>query len=387
MTTVDHTLVSDPAEVGIVPQRLERLLTRINREIDEGVLPSCQLALAKDGKLVVFTTLGDATNETSYVIYSATKPIVAMSLLLLVQEGAVGLDVPVGELIPEFATNGKEAITLEQTMLHEGGFPRAPLGPPAWFDREGRLATFGKWKLNWEPGTKYEYHPTSAHWVLAEVIERISGIDPRKFVADRVTGPLGLPRLSLGLAEDQQHASARQELRGEENTPDELEAAIGVRALPVTEVTDAALMNFNDPATRALGVPGGGGVSTAADLALFYQHMLHDPTGTWKPDVLADATGNVRNRLPDLMGTPAERTVAFHTAGDDGKSYMRGMGRTVSPRAFGHNGAAGQLAWADPGTGLSLTYLTNGIDRNYLRQNRRNTAINSLAADCTRPLD
>ncbi|MDX6582938.1 MAG: hypothetical protein QOI10_2122, partial [Solirubrobacterales bacterium] len=59
----------------------------------------------------------------------------------------------------------------------------------------------------------------------------------------------------------------------------------------------------------------------------------------------------------------------------------------VSPKAFGHNGAAGQLAWGDPETGLSLAYCTNGIDRHTLRQGRRGVAISSLAAQCTQPVE
>jgi CubicO group peptidase (beta-lactamase class C family) len=64
---------------------------------------------------------------------------------------------------------------------------------------------------------------------------------------------------------------------------------------------------------------------------------------------------------------------------------MRAFGRTVSPRAFGHAGAGGQLAWADPESGLSLCYLTNGLDRNPLREGKRGVAIASLAGLCTTP--
>ena len=67
-------------------------------------------------------------------------------------------------------------------------------------------------------------------------------------------------------------------------------------------------------------------------------------------------------------------------AGDDGKAAFRGFGRAVSPRAFGHNGAGGQVAWADPDNGLSFCYLTNGLDANVLRQGRRGTSLSSKAA-------
>ena len=125
----------------------------------------------------------------------------------------------------------------------------------------------------------------------------------------------------------------------------------------------------------------------ASDLARFYQALLHDPLGLWEPALLADTTGRVRNRLPDrLTGVPANRTLGLVQAGDDGQSAMRGMGRTVSARAFGHNGAAGQIAFADPETGLSFGYCTNGIDADVIRQWRRVSSIASKAGACTTPL-
>jgi CubicO group peptidase (beta-lactamase class C family) len=243
-----------------------------------------------------------------------------------------------------------------------------------------------RWRLNWEPGTAYEYHPTSAHWVLAEIIDRVTGSDNRDEVQRRITDPLGLPRV-LGIPEgpDQDGIAALVKV-GELATPEEIKAAFGVAELPVTEVTPEALLGFNDPATRAVGVPGGGGCMRAADLALFYQGLLHNPGGFLPEEVLRDATSRVRNNLPDrLSGVPANRGLGVVLAGDDGKSNMRGLGRTVSPGAFGHNGAAGQLAWGDPASGLSLGYTTNGVDLHVVREPRRGTAIGSLAALCTTP--
>jgi hypothetical protein len=72
-----------------------------------------------------------------------------------------------------------------------------------------------------------------------------------------------------------------------------------------------------DPAVQAVGVPGGGGVMTAADLALYYQAVLHNPGEMWRPDVITDVRSNVRNRLPDVLsGVPANRTLGLVQAGD-----------------------------------------------------------------------
>ena len=369
---------------------VNKLLERARREVDDGLLPSAQIALAHNGEIVAEEAFGDATLDTRYCIFSATKPFVASVMWTLMADGDVDVSRKVTDYFPEFASDdganeagppGKPDITVEQVMLHTSGFPYAPMGPPTWSDRDARVAKMAGWRLNWEPGTRYEYHPTSAHWVLAEIIDRVTGGDYRDEVEKRITGPAGLPRI-LGLARDDQDGIADLVLVGEPATPDELEAAFGVRELPTTEVTDDVVVRFNDPDVRTVGVPGGGGFARARDLALFYQELLHNSHGIWDPEILADATGRVRNNLPDPAGVPANRALGVIVAGDDGRSNLRGMGRTVSPRAFGHNGAGGQLAWVDPATGLSLGYTTNGYDRHEVREPRRGTAISSIAAGC-----
>ena len=370
MTTLDRSAV-------------DALLARANRDIESGLLPSCQLAIALDGEVLVHEGFGEAGLDTRYTIFSATKPFIASMVWQLLGEGSVTPDQPVADLIPEFGSNGKEEITLDHVLQHTAGFPHAPLGPPLWDTHEGRREAFSQWRLNWPVGTRYEYHPTSAHWVLAEVVHAVTGEDHTDALRTRVLEPLGLTSFVLGPSPEQQTGIADLALVGEPVDPDELEALIGMREIPVGEVTDEALLNLNTPAARAIGLPGGGGISNAADVTLFYQALLHDSKGLWDPDVLRDVTSVVRNMMPDpWFGTPANRTRGLIVAGDDGRSNMRGMGRTVSPLAFGHNGAAGQVAWADPATGLSFCYLTNGRDLNIIRENRRTTAIASLAAVC-----
>jgi CubicO group peptidase (beta-lactamase class C family) len=355
------------------------LLDRARREVDDGLLPSAQVALAYEGEIVAFETFGDATNDSRYVVFSATKAFVAGVMWRLVGDGLVDVSQRVVDVVPEFGTNGKDVITIEQVMLHTSGFPTAPLRPLQGATSAGRVEAFQKWRLSWEPGTAFEYHPTSAHWVLAEIIERVTGRDFRDVVRTSVTEPAGLP-VVLG---DTGHRAATLVPVGEPASADELEAAFGVRSIDRGEVTTEALVMLNDPDVQRVGMPGGGGVMRACDLALFYQAVLHNPGEMWRPDVLDDARRRVRNNMPGRIDRiPANRTLGLIQAGDDGLSHARGMGRTVSPLTIGHNGAYGQLAWGDPVSGLSLGYCTNGLDEHDVRVPRRGSAISSRAGVC-----
>jgi CubicO group peptidase (beta-lactamase class C family) len=157
---------------------------------------------------------------------------------------------------------------------------------------------------------------------------------------------------------------------------------------PETEVTEDAILGFNNPIVRESGVPGGGGIMTAGELAIFYQALLHNDLVAggqqiWKPAVLKEA---LRVRSGDyfdpIFKYKCNRALGVIVAGNDGFSNYRGFGRTTSANAFGHGGAGGQIGWADPATGISLGYCTNGYDRNDIRQGRRGVAISSLAAVC-----
>jgi CubicO group peptidase (beta-lactamase class C family) len=370
------------AGTGTKSTEVEKLLIRAQREIDQGLLPGCQLAIARNGELELFEAFGEATLDSRFVMFSATKAFVASLMWVHIADGLVDVSLPVAEYIPEFATSGKEGITVEQVMLHTSGFPHAPLGPPEWSTREGRVAAFAKWRLNWDPGSTYEYHPTSAHWVLAEISDRVSGRPYCDLLEERITGPIGIDRM-LGVPEAEQPAIDELRNVGEEATPDELEAVLGVRELPMTTVTPEGLLSLGAPAARALGVPGGGGFARASDVVTFYQALLRNPGELWEPSVLADATGTVRNPLPERWtGVTANRSLGLVIAGDDGKSNLRGFGHTNSGRTFGHNGAGGQIAWADPESGISFCYLTNGMDQHVIRQGRRGIALSSRAAVC-----
>jgi len=371
----------DPRPVS--PAKVERLLERVRREVDEGLAPAVQIAVARHGELIVDETIG-APSGSRFVVFSATKALVAGAIWRLIDRGDVEVGAPVASYLPEFGTNGKEVVTVEQVLTHTGGFPMAPLGPPRWNTRESRREALSRWRLTLVPGETFLYHPTSGHWVLGEIISEITGLDHADAIEALVTEPLGLGRL-LGIPLDDQDGIVESVATGQRPTPEEMEAtfgfAIDIDTLIPPDVAVNALLTLNDPDARRIGVPGGGGVMRAADLALLYQGFLHNPDGLWSPEILEAGTAVARVTLPDWAGVPSNRTLGLILATDDGFADRRSFGRTASPRAFGHPGAGGQLAFADPQTGLSVGYATAGLDQNLIREGKRTIALASLAAD------
>jgi len=377
------TAASDPAEVGIDPIALDALRERIRTEHEAGRMPAAQFAVAREGEVIWTESFGAATDTTRFSVFSCTKALIAGVVWQLIGEGSLRTDTRAIELIPGFGASGRTPewmaqVTLEHLLTHTSGFPGAPLAAPRWADRQQRIEVFGRWHAQWEPGTHFQYHPTAAHWVVAEMIAVVEGRDHRDVVRERIIEPLGLRGIDFGPAEDDQDDVAELVDVGQAPTREEIAAVFGEVEFDLGEVTPEALLIFNDPAVRRVGVPGAGAISTAAALASYYQALLHDPAGLWDPEVLADGTGHIRCTLPNPdLGFPSNRTLGLILAGDDGLARFRGMGATTSPRAFGHNGAAGQIAWADPATGVSFALVTSGIDRNFLREARR---IVSLAS-------
>lgn len=219
-------------------------------------------------------------------------------------------------------------------------------------------------------GARHPLHvpPRVGARVLADVLEVVTGSDFRDYVRHELLDPLGLPSLQLGTPEADQGDVLDVHMVGEPPEPD-------------AEVsTEADLLAHNDPAFRAVGQPGGGAIGRAGDLAMYYQALLANPQGFWDPDVLRAGTTEIACALFDpMLGVAANRTLGLVCAGDDGHASVRGFGAATSAHAFGHMGAGGQIAWADPATGISFAFLTNGLERDPWRAGARGHGLSTRA--------
>jgi CubicO group peptidase (beta-lactamase class C family) len=254
--------------------------------------------------------------------------------------------------VPEFAANSKGDITLHQVLTHQAGYPSARPGAEVWSDHALLRRRVCDFELEWWPGSRVHYHGASAHWTCAVLIEAVTGRDYREFIRTEVLDPLGLDDIYVGVPADVQNRCA--DMHAIEDG-----RLVGLGSKPGASLDERQ----NEAAFRAAGVPGGGGYATAAALTAFYQMLVAGGTlnGTrlFSPRLIQFVTRNqVGDRVDESFGIPMHRALGPHVRGTT--THIRGLGSIATPGTFGHGGAGSSYSWADPESGLSFTYLTNG---------------------------
>jgi len=345
---------SNPEALGLDPRRLDRLCATIERHVGEGRHPGAQLAVARRGKLALHRSFGQARvgedaapvdGRSLFLLYSNTKVVTAAALWTLVEDGLLRFSDTVAEHVPGFEAHGKGGVTVHQLLTHQGGFPSAIVPEEAWEDRELLRRTVCGFTLEWTPGSRVVYHPASAHWTAAVLIEALAGEDFRAFIRRRVVAPLGLEdELFVGLP-DGEHGRAAAIY----DPPEE-----GGRFPP--------RMPENTAAGRRAGIPGGGGYGSARAMAAFYQMMLAGGAlggaRVLSPRMVEYATRDFTgDRLDEYMGLPMHRGLGPHSRGET--LVSRGLGTIAHPRTFGHGGVGSSYCWADPASGVSFAFLSN----------------------------
>jgi len=370
---------------GIREDGVTALSERVQREIDAGRITAAQFAIARDGEVLATRAFGAATPDSRFVIFSATKALVAMALLPHLEDGSLELTAKVASIIPGFGEHGKGEVTVLQLLTMQGGFPWAPIGPKQWRTSAGRREAFASWHLDWPAGTRTEYHPLSAHWVIAELIEALNERPYADVVHERITAPAGVDRL-LGAAPGGGVGSPHGPVVpvraiGEHPGADDprlIEAFGRPELVPKVVIELDQLLFLNDPRSQAAAIPGGGAIAHATDIVRVYQSFLRNDT-PWQRDAIC----TIRNgSLSATDGLPANRTIAGVVAGHDGYHDLRWF--PAAPRAFGHHGAGGQLCWLEPDSGMSFCFLHDTLDQDPGAELLRCREINALALACAR---
>lgn len=357
---------TQPADVGMSQSRLDRVVDCLQAETGSGHVTSASICVARHGRIVLhrgFGRLSDQTDapptepDTIYILASISKPIAVCGVMLLVERGDVVLSHRVQRYLPEFEGAHKEKARVWHLLSHCSGLPdqlpenrelRRSHAPLSQFVT-GALRT----PLLFEPGTGFGYQSMGT-LLAGEIAERVTGRRLRDFLRDEIFEPLGMTRTTLGLGELSVEQTAIYQTG------------------PETE--DLRSWGPNTRYWRDIGHPWGGMHSTTGDLAILLQAFLdggaYRSMRLFSPTTVAAMTRDHNGGIgaPWGLGWALRDSRVWNSFGDLG-----------SAPTFGHVGATGTVAWADPERHLLCALLTtrSAGDRDGFLLNRISNMVQS----------
>ena len=193
---------------GTCHETFKTVRTAFEKNFTEGDLgASC--AVVVDGETVVDLWGGTSDvagnspweRDTIVNVWSTTKTMAALCVLMLHDRNALDVDQPVADHWPEFAANGKEGVLVSHLLSHSAGLPGfdAPISEDQLFDWDYVCTGLAAQEPWWEPGTMSAYHSMTQGWLLGEVLRRVDGRTLGTFFAEEVAGPTGAD-FHIGLA-------------------------------------------------------------------------------------------------------------------------------------------------------------------------------------------
>lgn len=321
-----------------------------------------QLCAYAHGRKVVDLWAGDGCEADSlYGVFSSTKGAAHLVVALLIQDGTLEPDRKVTYYWPEFGAEGKAGVTLRELLSHRAGL----VGLDAGFTRDEladdraiaeRLADQRPF---WRPGTAFGYHALVIGALTGEVVRRATGRTLQEVYEERVRAPYGLD-FHLGLPEELEPRF--RSVQPMAPTPEQQAVLDSVPQGPHTLSSIAFNTHVPDPgelvdyansrAVRASGPASAGGVASARGLAGMYAAAiseLDERPPLLKPDTVAEV-GQIHSTGYDLVARAHKSYgLGFQATADTWYPFL-GAG------AFGHSGAGGSQAFADPRSGVAYGY-------------------------------
>jgi len=303
--------------------------------------------------------------DTLQLVFSTTKGAAAICVARLVEEGAIDYGAPVATYWPEFADEGKEAITVAQMLSHQAGLPYvdAPLGFDDIMAVTPVVEALAAQRPVWEPGTAHGYHALTYGWLAGELVRRVDGRTIGRYFAEEVAAPLDLD-FHIGLPESEEPRVTRLETMPPPTDPEQIAlmmqvmgpGTIGFKALTMNGALialDPENNHFNTRAVHATEMPAANGITTARSLARMYAATLGEVDGI---RLLGD---DVRDAASAEQVSGPDRTLAVDSRFGCGFMLHGELTPLLSDRAYGHAGAGGSLGYADPVHGVGYGYVMN----------------------------
>ena len=353
---------------GMSRKGVERIWRSAEALFRTGVYPTLQLCVRRRGHVVLNRSLGwgrlgeqtrVATPGTPFVIFSAAKAMTATVAHLLDDRGQLHIGDRVAEYIPEYARNGKGSITIEHVLSHRAGVANLPaeaLDLDNLNRRDYLLELMCDARPRTRPGKLLAYHAVSGGFIIAEVVERVTGKSIREVMQEEILDPLGFRWGNYGVAEADLDEVGHNYVTGPLPLPPVstlLERALGKHPDEITRLS-------NDPRFLTGVVPAGNVVTTADELSRFFELLRCggelDGVRIMQERTIRRAIVERAYREFDLtLGAPMRHSAGF-MLGADALSLFG----PDTDESFGHLGFTNVLGWADPARELSVGLITSG---------------------------
>jgi CubicO group peptidase (beta-lactamase class C family) len=382
-----------PEAIGLSPSRLQKLSDAFKREVDKGTLPGATVMVARKGQIGWFDAIGRQSpaearpmaHDSIFRIFSMTKPIVSVGIMMLVEEGHLLLAEPVAKFIPEFAkqkvgveNSGKlelvdvqRPMTVQDLLRHTSGITYDHTGNSLvqQLYQQSRLrsrkitnaehaAMVAELPLICQPGAEWNYSRSTD--ILGRIIEVVSGKTLGAFLTERILAPLQMAETAF--------------FTGEEN------ATRLAEAFPTDPWSGEKVQLFNMLEKPAMESGGGGLVSTTMDYARFCQLLLNGGTldgnrilGRKTLELMAADHLSPQVKIKgDLVPAGHGFGLGFAVRREAGIAPFLG-----SKGQFFWSGMAGTFFWIDPQEDLFAVFMMQGPGQ---RQHTRTLVRNLVYA-------
>lgn len=364
-----------------VPRALEPFVER-------GEISGAVSLLANQDRVLHLSAVGQSDLSTGrkmqtddiFWIASMTKPVVAVCVAILADEGKLTFDDPVEKFLPEFRNQWQvgpaeeqtpqrrvlvrpaRPITLRDVLTHTSGLGEYGATDPHW-TLAAMSKVLSREPLRFAPGSRWGYS-TAGIDALGRVVEVASGMPFAEFMQKRLLDPLGMKNTTWWISAEQDKRRARTYLLNAESKK--------LQETPISYMYGGAV---TDHARPPLG--GAGLFSTAEDIAKFYQMMLHHGElggrRILKSETVAELTRKQTGELRARPGMPWG--LGFCVVEDPQQMEAN---KILSPGSFGHGGAYGTQSWADPTRGLVYVFM---IQRDKIPNNPDNSPMRRAYQD------
>lgn len=365
---------------GRVAAGFDSVTAEFQRQLDESSDAGAAFAAMVDGHAVVDLWGGAADagapwrEDTLQLIFSGTKGLLAVCLLVLLDRAIIDLDAPLNRYWPGCAAAADGRMLVRHVVSHQAGLPglRRPFAAADLLDGDRMIEFVAREEPFWAPGARLAYHALTFGWLCDGLIRHVDGRSAGRFFADEVAAPLGLelwiglPSSLLGrVARLRRAADYGLTFRGDEPEP-LLETVYG-RLL-------AGEFPWNDPAFPQAEIPAANAIGTARSIARLYGCLARGGEIDGVRLLSAHAVRLGRTELSRGICAITHYPYAFGV-GFELQTELATLGPAAA--AFGHTGSGGSSHGAWPVERLGFSYAMNTL-RNAERDDRARRLLAAL---------